>query len=384
VRPLDSDDTRVLARCLSAMGASIEATTEGLKVHGPLAGPSGRQVLLDAGDSGTAARFLIALCAVTPGHFLLTGSARLRERPMGPLVTALTQVGAHIEFRGEKGFLPIEITGQNLVLDRVNVDASSSSQFISALLLAATALPGGLAVASTGPVASAPYVQMTIETLRAFGHAVETEPELRVRPVRERKERYEVPGDYSSAVPMLAASGVAGGEVCVEGLTWPSPDADAHAVAVLEGMGLEISTAGNRICARRSGEIRPVSVRAADFPDAVPSLVALSAFAAGASRFEGIAHLRLKESDRIGALAALLEAAGVSVRAEPDAISVEGPVSIRGDGPLRRLPTLGDHRIAMAAALLSLAVPGLAVENPGCVSKSYPAFFRDLGSLAVR
>jgi len=214
VGPLDSDDTRVLARCLAAMGASIEATTDGMKVHGPLAGLSDREVTLDAGDSGTAARFLIALCAVTPGRFLLTGSARLRERPMGPLVTALTEIGAHIEFQGETGFLPIEISGQELIRDRVNVDASSSSQFISALLLAATALPGGLAVEATGPVASTPYVQTTIETLRAFGHTVETGAELRVRPAQEWKERYQVPGDYSSAVPMLAASGVAGGEVC--------------------------------------------------------------------------------------------------------------------------------------------------------------------------
>jgi 3-phosphoshikimate 1-carboxyvinyltransferase len=366
------------------MGASIEPTTDGMKVHGPLAGPSGREVTLDAGDSGTAARFLIALCAVTPGRFLLTGSARLRERPMGPLVTALAEIGAQVEFQGERGFLPIEIAGQKLVSDRVSVDASSSSQFISALLLAATALPGGLAVAATGPVASTPYVQTTVETLRAFGHTVEAGAEVRVRPAQEWKERYQVPGDYSSAVPMLAASGVAGGEVCVEGVTWPSSDADAQAVAVLEQMGLKISTVRNRICARRAGEIRSVRVRAAHFPDAVPSLVALSAFAAGTSRFEGIAHLRLKESDRIGALATLLEAAGVSVRAEPDAISIEGPVSTGGDGPSRRLPTRGDHRIAMAASLLSLAVPGLAVENPGCVSKSYPAFFRDLGRLAVR
>jgi 3-phosphoshikimate 1-carboxyvinyltransferase len=383
-RPLDSDDTRVLGRCLASMGASIETTPEGIRLHGPLAGPQGAEVLLDAGESGTAARFLIALSAVTPGRFLVTGSRRLRERPMGPLAAALAELGAHVTFTSEAGLLPVAVEGRALASSSVNVDASASSQFMSALLLAGAALPDGLAVRASGAVASSPYVQMTVETLRAFGHAVETGAEIRVRPAAVLRQRYEIPGDYSSAVPILAAAGVAGGEVCVEGLRWPSLDADALAVEVLEGMGLEISKDGDRIRARRRGEVRPITVRAADFPDAVPALVALSAFASGASRFEGIAHLRLKESDRIGALVELLGAAGVSARAEQDAICVEGPVSPGESERLRRLPTRGDHRIAMAGALLSLALPGLAVENPGCVAKSYPAFFGDLERLAIR
>jgi 3-phosphoshikimate 1-carboxyvinyltransferase len=384
VGPLDSDDTLALVSCLASMGASFEAAPDGILVRGPLAGPHDGQVLLDAGESGTAARFLIALSAVTPGRFLLTGSARLCERPMGPLVAALTELGAHVTFTSVPGFLPIAVEGRALASSSVVVDASASSQFISALLLAGAALPDGLAVRASGQVASSPYVQMTLETLRAFGHSVETGEEIRVRPAASPKERYEIPGDYSSAIPLLAAAGVAGGEVSVEGLRWPSPDADALAVSVLGDMGLEIFTAGNRIRARRRGQIRAVTVRAADFPDAVPALVALSAFASGASRFEAIAHLRLKESDRIAALVELLQAAGVSARAEEDAICVEGPVSPDESGPVKRLPTRGDHRIAMAGALLSLRVPGLAVENPGCVAKSYPGFFRDLERLAVR
>src|SRR5262249_40781370 len=350
VWPLDSDDTRVLRRCLGSMGASFETTPDGIRVHGPLAGLHDGQVLLDSGESGTAARFLIALSAVTPGRFLLTGSPRLRERPMGPLGAALVGLGAQVTFTSEPGLLPFAVEGRALASSSVTVDASASSQFISALLLAGAALPDGLAVRAAGPVASSPYVEMTVETLRAFGHSVETGAEIRVRPAGAPKERYEIPGDYSSAIPLLAAVGVAGGEVSVEGLRWPSPDADALRGTVLEGMGLEISAAGDRIRARRRGQIRPVTVRAADFPDAVPALVALSAFASGASQFQAIAHLRLKESDRIAALVALLQAAGVSARAEQDAICVEGPRSPGGSRPVNRLPTPGRPRSGRGGA----------------------------------
>jgi 3-phosphoshikimate 1-carboxyvinyltransferase len=384
VRPLDSEDTRALARCLEAMGASMEETPAGLQVHGPLAGASDKEIVLDAAESGTAARFLLALSAATPGRFRLTGSARLRERPMEPLAAGLTDLGARLTFIGERGFLPIAVEGRRISASSVTVDASSSSQFVSALLLIGATLPDGLVVKTIGPVASSPYVQMTVEALRSFGHAVESGEELRVRPGSSVPARYEIPGDYSSALPLLAAAGVAGGEACVDGLRWPSPDADALAIPVLGQMGLEISTASARVCARGNGRIRPVVIRAVDFPDAVPVLVALSAFATGASRFEGIAHLRLKESDRIGALVRLLEAAGISARAEEDAVVVLGSPSSGASSAARRLPTSRDHRIAMAGALLSLRIPGLAIENPGCVAKSYPGFFRDLERLCLR
>jgi 3-phosphoshikimate 1-carboxyvinyltransferase len=384
IRPLESEDTRALVRCLTAMHASIEACGDGLAVHGPLAGTPDREVVLDAGESGTAARFLLALAAVTGGRFLLTGAARLRERPMAGLVTALSTLGARIVPRAKRGFLPLAIEGAPLASGSVTVDASQSSQFISALLLAGAAVEGGLAVEASGPVASSPYVAMTVESLRAFGHSVDTRSGLRVLPGRVPPERYEVLGDFSSALPLLAAVGVVGGQLQVTGLPWPSPDADALALPVLARMGIDVSAEPNRIGAQRLGDLKSVVVRATDFPDAVPPLVALAAFAPGRSRFDGIGHLRWKESDRIAALAALLEGAGVKVHTEKEAIAVEGPVSPHGRGDVRRLPTFGDHRIVMAGALLSLGLPGLALENPDSVAKSYPHFFRDLESILSR
>jgi len=395
-RPLESGDTRALARCLTAMGATIAPSPLGLRVHGPLGGQNDLEITLDAGESGTGARFLAALAAATPGRFLLTGSERLRERPIGELVRALRSAGARIEYTGETECLPIQIAGGSLRSGRVTVDASRSSQFFSALLLAGPALPGGLEVLSDSGVASAPYVATTLECVRAFGHEVIGNPParasggpasgpIRVTRGRDPVARYRVPGDYSSALPLLACAGMAGGSVTVTGLVWPSSDADAGALAVLERMGLEIDASAEAITARSTrGALRPVTVTATDFPDAVPVLAALASWAAGESRFEGIAHLRLKESDRIGAIASLIAAAGAGAEARADSLSVEGLSDPPAAGAPRKLPTFEDHRLAMAAALLSLAIPDLLIENPACVAKSYPRFFADLESLVIR
>lgn len=386
VRPLESEDTAALRLALTALGASIATCEEGVRIRGPLSGPAERETLLDAGESGTAARFLAALATVTPGRFRLTGSRGLLERPIGELVCALRSNGADIEFLEQEGHLPLFIRGATLRPGRIAVDASRSSQFLSALLLAGVALDDGLEVAVIGPLASAPYVAMTLASLRSFGHEVSEGPPFRVTRGARSIGRYEVPGDFSSALPLLAAAGVAGGEVAVRGLTWPSGEADALALPVLERMGLRIEAGPEQVRASMSGgprALRPVTVHATDFPDAVPTLAALAAFASGRSQFDGIGHLRWKESDRIEALAQLLSRAGSRTITQPSRLAIDGPLAEAGER-VCRLPTFGDHRIAMAAALLSLGRAGLLIENPACVAKSYPGFFSDLESLVVR
>jgi len=384
VRPLESDDTRCLRRCLEAMGAVFRETQEGLAVHGPLGGRGDREVVLDAGDSGTAARFLAAVAAATPGRYLLTGSERLKQRPMGELVAALSSIGAAISFGGVEGALPLDIRGGSLRSGRVEVDASRSSQFVSALLIAGIAIEGGLEIEPRGPVVSAPYVRTTLETLAAFGHRVVPGAVLRSSRGATPVDRYAPPGDYSSGVPLLAAAGVAGGFVTVLGLPWPSHDADALALPALEGAGLLLRrVSGGLAAVGERGKLAPLTVTATNFPDAVPALAALAALAPGESVIAGIGHLRLKESDRVEALAEVLEKAGARVVAGEDRLVVVGPAQ-GVSGGLVRLPTFGDHRIAMAAGLLSLALPGLLIESPDCVAKSYPGFFRDLESIARR
>ncbi len=383
VHPLDSDDTRALLRCLVAMGARVAKGEDGISVSGPLGISEGRLTVLDAEDSGTAARFLAALAAATPGWFQLTGSARLCERPMGELVAALQSLGAAIVEKGAPGCLPLEIRGPSLRPGRVLVDASRSSQFLSALMLAGAAR-GPLEIAAAGLPASAPYAALTADSLRSFGHRVEGSGPWSVSRGGPGLERYETPGDFSSALPLLAAVGVCGGEVRLTGLEWPSAQADALALPVLERMGITVSAARGalRASAERGG-LRAVTVPASDFPDAVPALAALAAFADGESRFGGIAHLRWKESDRLTALATVLESAGAAASAASDSLTVRGPAA-GPPGKFATIPTFRDHRIAMAAALLSLRLPGLLIEDPDCVSKSYPGFFRDLERLCRR
>ena len=382
--PLDSDDTAALRRCLAAMGAKITEVRGGLAVRGPLFGPAGAPAALDAGDSGTAARFLTAVAAAVPGRFTLTGSARLCERPIGELVDALRSAGARLEYAGREGCLPLSIEGGSLASGTITVDASRSSQFFSALLLTALAVDGGFTVRASGGVASAPYVGMTVQTLRDLGHDVsEDGGAIRVRRGSAPASRYDVPGDYSSAVPLLAAVTAVGGRIRLTSLRWPSDDADARALPVLESMGLALAGSEDGIEASAPGRApRPVSVRATDFPDAVPALAAVAALAEGRSRFDGVGHLRFKESDRIGALAEILTSAGADTVVDGEALVVAGPAAPRPGSV--RLPTHRDHRMAMAAAILALKLPSLLVENPACVSKSYPSFFRDLERLCVR
>lgn len=382
-RPLESEDTRALLACLTAMGARVVRQPDALSLSGPFRGADGSLTVLDAGESGTAARFLIAVAAATPGRFRVTGSARLSERPMGELVAALRTLGAEIVEEGAAGCLPLAIRGTILDGGPVSVDASRSSQFLSALLLAGTA-GRSIEVSARGAIASMPYVAMTVESLRAFGHRVEGEGPWRVERGDRSPARYETPGDFSSAVPLLAGAGICGGEVRLTGLRWPSADADALAIPILASMGIEVSTGGDVISARADrGTLRPVSARMTGCPDAVPAVAAAAAFAPGRSRLEGVAHLRWKESDRLDALSSLLRRGGVAATADAEALTVDGG-GIDSCAGFGILPTAGDHRIAMAAGLLSLVRARALIENPDCVSKSYPGFFRDLDALSRR
>ena len=382
VGPLVSDDTRAIAACLAAMGARFDEVAGGIRVSGPVGrtGEGREETPLDARDSGTAARFLAAVVAAAPGRWRLDGSPRLRERPMAGLLAALREAGAEIACPGREGFLPLAIRGGTLSSGAVTVDASPSSQFVSALLLAAVAVDGGLTVEPKGTPVSAPYVEATLEILAAFGHETSRDGgRLAVRRGSRTPTRYVVPGDESSALPILAAVGASGGEVTALGVSTASRGADARALPVLARVGIGLEDVSGGLRASFAGAApAPVSVEASEFPDAVPALAALAALAPGESRFDGVAHLRGKESDRLAALETLIAAAGGAARAEEGALVVSG--GLRGSG-LARLPTASDHRIAMAAAVLAIARGGCLVENPDCVAKSYPNFFRDLASL---
>jgi 3-phosphoshikimate 1-carboxyvinyltransferase len=295
-------------------------------------------------------------------------------------------MGARIEEEGVPGCLPLRIRGGTISGGRVTVDAARSSQFLSALLLLGAAAGGSVEVSAAGEIVSRPYADLTLDSLRAFGHSVEGDGPWRIRRGSRSPSRYETPGDFSSAIPLLAGLGVCGGEIRLVGIALSSREADARAIPVLREMGVETEAVGDgdggAVAARSErGALRAVTAAASKFPDAIPALAALAAFVPGESRFDGIGHLRWKESDRLAALADLLTRAGAQATAKDESLLVRGPLGASG---LARLPTFRDHRIAMAAAILSLGRPRLLIDDPDCVAKSYPRFFSDLDSLCVR
>ena len=375
VRPLDCDDAEAMLGALSAAGAGIARAPDRIVVSP--GSPPRAEATLDVRASGTACRFLTAYASATPGlRAVVTGSPRLRERPIGALVDALRRLGAEIDYRGRDGFPPLSIRGRELSGGAATVDASESSQFASALLLVAPRLSAGIALSLAGRAVSRAYLETTWETLAAAGIAVSGGEGGFTVPPGQRivADTLPVPGDYSSGASLAAAVAVAGGRLRIAHLPWPSSQADARAFDVLEKMGVVVDrSAGAVVVAGRARH--PVTVDAADFPDAVPVLSAVAARVEGESVITGVEHLRLKESDRLGAIEDLLRAAGVDARADGGALRIAGASRRARAHPF--FPTRDDHRIVMAAALLAIADGGF-VESPRAVEKSYPAFFEAL------
>jgi len=377
---LECGDADSLLACLAAAGASIERRpTEILVTPGP---PPGSPVVLDARDSGTACRFLAASASASPGlDVTLTGSPRLCERPIGPLVDALRRLGADIAYLGRDGFPPLAIRGRALEGGEAAVDASSSSQFASAILLAAPRMRDGVRLRLEGKEVSRAYVDTTLEVLSLAGVGCRVAgASIEVPPGPIRMDEIGIPGDFSSAVPLAGAVAVRGGELELENLPWPSRQADAAAFSVLEEMGVAVEPARGGIRVSGRGK-KPVAADAAGFPDAVPVLCAIAAGIPGESVFSGVEHLRLKESDRIEAIRGMLGAAGAASAAGEGEIRVGGPAAGRACDPV--FPTRSDHRIVMASTLLCLEGGGF-VEDPDSVGKSYPGFFRDLFRCILR
>jgi 3-phosphoshikimate 1-carboxyvinyltransferase len=273
-----------------------------------------------------------------------------------------------------QGFPPVKVRGGPPRGGRVRVEGSLSSQFASALLLIAPVLEGGLSLELPEPRVSSPYIELTARVLTRFGAEVEREEgrDLRVRATGYRPASLRVEGDWSSACFPLAAAAITGGRVALRGLDPDSAQADRLFPELLSRMGVRVCRDGEAVVAE-GPPLRGLEADLADAPDAVPALAAVAAVAPGLTEIRGVAHLRHKESDRLAALAEELGGLGASVRELEDGLLIRGG-GLRGGVVHPR----GDHRIAMALALTGLAVPGVAIAEPGCVSKSYPGFWEDL------
>ena len=378
VDPLDAGDTRVTRDGLASLGLATQTSPEGWAVEG--AGgdvPGGASLFLD--QSGTSLRFLLALSALGRRCSRLDGASRLRQRPVRELARAIERLGGAVRL-APGGGLPLQAGGTPMEGGCVELDSGRSSQFASALMLIGARLPGGLDLCLRPPVVSLPYVELTARVLAGFGVEVErTEPlRWRVKPGDYPGRRFRVDGDYSSASYFMAAAAVVGGRVRVTGLTPDSSQPDARLPRILADLGCRIRRGADWVEVEGDGRVPPFDLELSDAPDLGPTLAVLALFSSGECRLRGIAHLRLKESDRLAVLAGNLRLLGRGASAREDSLVIERP-----GRPLRggTVATASDHRIAMAFAVAGLQVPEILLDDSDCVSKSHPGFWEQFGRL---
>lgn len=374
--PLWADDTQYMTSALRALGFAIEWGQECVRVRG-LAGriPAARAELY-LGDAGTVIRLLTAAVCLGRGQFKLDGSQRLRERPIGELVACLRALGARVFSRG--GCPPVLVEAAGLRGGRATMLGSISSQFFSAVLLAAPYSQQGVAIEVEDVLVSAPYVAMTLDIIQRFGVEVHNE-QFRSFGVRApqcyKALEYEIEPDASSATYFLAAAAITGGTVRIRGIDLESKQPDIQFARTLQSMGAHLAT-GQGWVEIRGGSLRGIEVDMNPMPDAVQTLAVTSLFAEGTTRIRNVANLKLKESDRIHDTATELRRLGASVEELPD-----GLIITPGNPQPAAIDPHNDHRMAMSFALAGLRIPGLRILNPGCVSKSLPDFFERLEAL---
>jgi len=376
--PLDADDTRVTAAGLAALGIAVDRSGTDWTVEGGGGRvPGGGD--LELGQSGTSMRFLAAVAALGDRPSTLDGHPRLRERPMEELYAALRAVGASIEPPEGGTSLPVRIGAGRARGGAVSMAGGRSSQFASALLLIGARLGPGIEVTIRPPAVSLPYVEVTVRVLREFGVPVAVEGlHYRVAKCEYPGRDLVVEGDHSSASCLLAAAAIVGGRVRVDGVRADSAQPDARMVAILDRLGCDVRAGRDHVEVVGRGAVPGFDEDLGEAPDLTPAVAALAAFAEGPCRLTGIAHLRLKESDRLAVLARNLRALGRAADTRDDALVVAGPA-----GELRgaHIVTEGDHRMAMAFAVVGLRVPGTAIDDPACVAKSFPDFWKEFEAL---
>jgi 3-phosphoshikimate 1-carboxyvinyltransferase len=383
--PLRAEDTLLTAGAIEALGTRLEWSQDRVRVTPPERRWQGVQGPVFLGNSGTSARLLLALFSAGTGRFVMDGSARLRQRPIGPAVEALRKLGAQISWGQKPGFLPVEINSRGLEGGEVFVDASKSSQFLSGILIAAPAAAGIVRVQWSDQVASRPYLEMTIGMMKEAGICFERQGPNNIAipgPQPYAPCDFTVEGDCSSASYFWGAAALTGGEVFTSPVSSSSLQGDCRFLHVLEKMGCRIfwEKDGVRVCGPQ--KLSPIDVDMNEMPDMVPTLAVVCAFAEGVSHIGNVAHLRIKESDRLYTVAAGLKTLGFEARELQDGLIVHGGgVAPRPAGPVC---AFDDHRIAMAFALAGLRLQGVVIEGAESVSKSFPGFWEIFESLGVK
>ena len=380
---LDSDDTNRMAESLQRLGVSLELSQENTvcRVQG-LGGPFPQQETeLFLGNSGTTIRTICAALCLGEGDFTLTGDPRMYERPIKDLVDALRQLGAEIEYLAADGYPPLRIHAKGIPGGRVSIRGNVSSQYLTAALLSAPLARQDMVIDVVGDLVSKPYIDMTVAVMRRFGASVEADGYRQFRV--PGGQGYQSPGsalvegDASSATYFLAAAAVKGGTVRVNGVGSSSVQGDVQLADVLEQMGAPVRRGEDWIEVSR-GDLRGVDLDLNHIPDAAMTVATTALFAKGKTTIRNVGNWRVKETDRLAAMAAELRKVGAEVEEGADYLEITPPERIIPAA----IDTYNDHRMAMSFSLAALGDAPITINNPECVSKTFPDYFEQLAGIA--
>jgi len=376
---LFSDDSNYFATALKTLGFDIQLDDESIQIT--VTGLGGKipakQAELFIGNAGTAARFLSAFLTLGNGEYVLDGDSRMRERPIEDLIHALTQLGAELE--ATNNCPPVKVFASGLPGGRTKIAGNISSQFLSALLMIAPYAKAPIEIEVTTELNSKPYVDMTIAIMQDFGVEIERQGYERfvIRPSFYFPLSYSIESDASAASYFFAAPAICGGTVRIENISRNSKQGDIAFLDILGQMGCTIREVDNSIEVTGTTSLRGIDIDMRDIPDTAQTLATIAPFASSPTRIRGIASARVKETDRIHATCIELERLGMRVEEHEDGMTIYPCDKIQP----ATIQTYNDHRMAMAFSLIGLRVGGVSIENPSCVSKTFPKFFEVLDSL---
>jgi 3-phosphoshikimate 1-carboxyvinyltransferase len=380
---LDSDDITHMLKALDSLGVSFSLKNNGITCEikglgGPL-GASSDELFL--GNAGTAMRPLCAALCLGNNSYHLTGEERMEERPIGDLVDALRQAGAEIKYIKNEGFPPLKINGCGLKGGEIRIDGSVSSQFLTAFLMAAPMAGGDSTIIIEGELVSKPYIDITLKMMQSFGVLVENhdykEFVIKGNQVYQSPGNFLVEGDASSASYFLAAAAIKGGKVRVNGVGRQSMQGDILFADVLKKMGA-IITWGDDFIEAEKGELTAVDMDMNHIPDAAMTIATTALFAKGTTAIRNVYNWRVKETDRLSAMATELIKVGAEVVEGKDYIEITPPKKLQHAA----IDTYNDHRMAMCFSLVALSNTAVTINDPGCTSKTFPDYFEQFAKLA--
>ena len=384
---LDSQDTRVMADGLRALGVGIEPDWQAgrIVVQGSAGQIPATEATLDCAASGTTIRFLAAVCGLGRGVYRLDGTPRMRKRPIGDLLEALRALGVEAAAESPGGCPPVAIRSRGMPGGTTTVRGGTSSQFASALAMVAPCTPAGMTIDFEGRLVSLPYLEMTRRVMADFGAACHVTGEARwsIPSGGYVGRTYAIEPDASAASYFLAAAAITGGRVTVEGLSRRSMQGDVAFAEALGRMGCTVAwhesgadTADDAVTVSGRAS-RGIDIDMNAISDTVPTLGVVALFADGPTTIRNVAHIRDKETDRIGDLARELARLGARIEERHDGLTIHPAVL----GPAE-LATYDDHRMAMSLALAGLVVPGVRILDPRCTGKTFPGYWRALATIA--